>query len=331
VNPIAPEPFFVPHSGPRAVLIVNPRAGLWARSAAVRRVVDALADVGWPAEVLETAARGDATRLAAEAAASGAPAVLVAGGDGTLNEAVQGLVGTETAVGAVPLGTVNVWVRELGLSLNPSQAARQLATGQVRRIDLGRANGRYFLLMAGIGVDAEAVAAVDGEPKRRFGPLAFAVVGAAVALRTRGAALRVEIDGQRPARRLRAAMVTVGNTRCWAGTFQITHQASAADGLADVCLFAGRTLVDKLRHVLMVLIRRHHEDPEVTYVRARHLRIAAHPPMPVQVDGEPHGTTPVTIEIVPRSLRVLVGPGTAPCLAGAPVESLMVPASRATG
>ena len=325
MDPDTSEPFHVrqPHvtARPRAQLIVNPRAGLFGRSAEVRRAADVFVERGWQLEIRETVGRGDATRLAAEGAALGLTAVLVAGGDGTLNEAIQGLVGARTAVGALPLGSVNVWARELGLSLDPAQAARQLAEGQVRRVDLGRANGRYFLLMAGLGLDAEAVARVEGEPKRRFGPLAFLLAGAAVGLRTRGAELIVRADG-RP-RRLRAAMVTIGNTRRWAGTFQISDRATAADGQLDAYFFAGRGLLGKLRHVVLVILRRHHDDPEVAYLRARVLRIAARPPLPLQVDGEPHGTTPVTIDVVPRSLRVLVGPGTAACLEGAPIEPLL--------
>ena len=327
MDPDTPEPFRsrVSMTGtptlPRARLIANPRAGLFARSAEVQRAADVFVGRGWQVEVCETTGRGDAARLAAEAADRRLDAVLVAGGDGTLNEAIQGLVGARTAVGALPLGTVNVWARELGLSLDPVQAARQLAEGQVRRVDLGRANGRYFLLMAGLGLDAEAVARVEGEPKRRLGPLALVLAGAAVALRTRGAELTVRADG-RP-RRLRAAMVTVGNTRHWAGTFQITDRAAAADGQLDAYFFAGRSLLGKLRHVVLVILRRHHDDPEVAYVRARELRIVARPALRLQVDGEPHGTTPATIRVVPRSLRVLVGPGTAASLEGAPIEPLL--------
>ncbi len=117
-------------------------------------------------------------------------------------------------------------------------------------------------------------------------------------------------------------MVVVGNTRLWAGTVQITRRAMASDGLLDVCVFPGRTLLDKARHLALVLIGRHEDDPDVTYVRARELLLNARPPLPLQVDGEPHGTTPAHITVVPGALRVLVGPGTAAALADAPIEPL---------
>jgi YegS/Rv2252/BmrU family lipid kinase len=304
----------------RGLLIVNPRAGARARSDTVAGVVAEVGLAGWPLDVRETLARGDATTFAAEAAAQGRPFVLVAGGDGTLNEAIQGLAGSATAVGQIPLGTVNIWTRELGLSHDPVQAARELVAGEVRRIDLGRANGRYFLLMAGLGFDAEAIHAVEGEPKRRFGPAALFLVGALAALRSPGTDLRVRADDQ--TFETSSALVTIGNTRLWAGAVEITHHATAADGLLDVCFFPGRSVFSKLRHLALVLLGRHDAAPDVTYMQVRQLLIVARPAMPLQIDGEPFGTTPARVEVVPGAIRALVGRGDAPIVAGALPESL---------
>jgi YegS/Rv2252/BmrU family lipid kinase len=309
----------------QGLLILNPKAGLRARPGTMDRVLAVAAHLGWHIEVRETDARGDATRLAAEAAARGLPVVLVAGGDGTLNEVIQGLAGTETAVGAIPLGTMNVWVRELGLPMDAAETVHDLLLGQVRRIDLGRVNGRYFLLMAGLGFDAAAMHAVEGQPKQRFGPVAVLAAGALVAFRSHGSRLRVRADGR--VFGTNALLLTIGNTRLWAGAVEITNRASAADGLLDVCIFPGRSLLTKLRHALLVFIGRHAEDPEVTYFQTRELQVAARPPLPLQVDGEPVGTTPVTVQIVPGALRVLVGAGLAPALADAPREQLLHSAS----
>jgi YegS/Rv2252/BmrU family lipid kinase len=287
---------------------------------AVERLVAVAAELGWRIEVVETLARGDATRLAADAARSGQRIVLVAGGDGTINEVIQGLAGTQTALGAIPLGTMNVWVRELGLPLDPAETIRELLLGQVRRVDLGRANGRYFLLMAGLGFDAHAMHVVEGPVKRRFGPLAVLAAGALAALRMRGSRLRVRADGR--AFTTDAVLVTIGNTRLWAGAVQITHRATAADGLLDVCIFPGRSLLTRLRHILLVFVGRHADDPEVSYFQARELLVMARPALPLQIDGEPFESTPARVEIVPGALRVLVGAGTAPALVDAPREDL---------
>jgi len=298
------------------MLIVNPRAGARARSDVVARIVEAVGRLGWQLEARETLARGDATRLAADAAARTLPFVLVAGGDGTLNEAIQGLAGSATAVGQIPLGTINIWSRELGLPLDPVEAACALVSGQVRRIDLGRANGRHFLLMAGLGFDAEAIHAVEGPTKRRFGPLAILLVGALAALRTSGTELRVRADDR--SFETTAALVTIGNTRLWAGAVEITHHATAADGLLDVCFFPGRSLWSKLRHLALVVLGRHDEAPDVTYMQVRQLVLMARTPIPLQIDGEPYGTTPARVEIVPGALRALVGRGDAAVVADAP-------------
>jgi YegS/Rv2252/BmrU family lipid kinase len=312
VRPDNPSPEMTPSRS--ALLIFNPRAGSLTPNGSLERVVRAAGELGWRIEVAETAAAGDATRLAAS---SSHPVVLCAGGDGTLNEVIQGLAGTDITVGAIPLGTVNVWARELGLSLDPVEATRQLLTGHVRRIDLGRANGRYFLLMAGLGIDAVAIHAIEGTTtKRRFGPLAFLAAGAFEALSNRGHRLRLQVDDGETFE-TNAALVTVGNTRLWAGAVQITNRASAVDGLLDVCVFPGRSLLTKLRHLFLVFIGRHASDPEVTYLQVRRLQVAARPPVPIQVDGEPLGLTPALIEVVPASLSVLVGSGLAPAVADA--------------
>lgn len=317
--PVAHEP----QHARSAILIVNPQAGSETRAQVVEEIVAVAAELGWNVMVQETQASGDATRLAREAAQAGLAAVFVAGGDGTINEVIQSLAGTETALCAIPLGTVNVWARELGLSLDPVEATRQLLGGPVYRVDLGRLNDRYFLLMAGMGIDAEAVHAIQGKTKQRFGPLAFLAAGAFAALRTTGTRVRVRADGK--VFETKAALVTVGNTRLYAGAVEITHHATATDGLLDVCIFPARVLLTKLKYLLLVLIGRHDGDPGVTYLQVRSLQIIARSPLPIQLDGEPFGTTPAHVEVVPGSLRVLVGPGNAPALTGGTPEA---PAGR---
>lgn len=307
-----------PPSSVRTVtLILNPRAG--SREREIDRVIATAEELGWRLRIVETNARGHATELAAEAVQRGDRMVLIGGGDGTMNEVIQALAGAETAVGAIPFGTMNVWVRELGLSLDPAEATRQLLTGQVKRVDLGRVNGRYFLLMAGIGFDAEAIHALGDTSAGRFRAWTFFLTGALAALRTHGQRVRVRADGE--AFETNAALVTVGNTRLWAGAVQITHHASASDGLLDVCIFPGRSLLFKLWYLALVIVGQHDQHPDVIYRQVRSLYVAARPPIPIQLDGEPAGRTPAHVEVVPGVLRVLVGPGDAQALAAAPCDA----------
>lgn len=303
----------VPSAVRTATLILNPRAGRRERD--VEQVLAAASELGWQLKIIETTARGHATQLAAEAAERGERMVLIGGGDGTMNEVIQALAGTGTAVGAIPFGTMNVWVRELGVSLDPAEATRQLLTGQIRRIDLGRVNGRYFLLMAGIGFDAEAIHALGDTSRGRFRAWTFFLTGALAAIRTHGQRVRIRADQEHF--ETNAALVTVGNTRLWAGAVQITHHASATDGLLDVCIFPGRSLLTKVWYLALVLIGRHDDHPDVTYRQVRELYVAARPPIPLQLDGEPAGQTPALVQVAPGALRVLVGAGQAQALAGA--------------
>ena len=177
-----------------------------------------------------------------------------------------------------------------------------MVLGKVRRIDLGRANGRYFLLMAGLGFDAEVVHAVEGAPKQRFGPVAFFVAGVMAALRTHGSQLRIRADGR--TFETSAALMTIGNTRLWAGAVKITnrrHRRRRPVGrllLPRPFVLAGRCGTSRL-----VLIGRHEQDPDVTYMQVRELLVAARPPLPLHLDGEPFGTTPARVEVVPGAIR----------------------------
>src|SRR6266496_514351 len=171
----------------RALIIFNPTAG---QAGSFEQDLLVAQDIwrqhGWHVDLQPTNGPGDGTRIAREAAAQGYHMVVAAGGDGTVNEVINGLAGSETALAVLPIGTVNVWVRELGLPLQPRAAAEALLHAQIRTIDLGRAGDRYFLLMCGVGFDAAVTAEVRAHEKRRFGALAYLLRAANLAGRFRG-------------------------------------------------------------------------------------------------------------------------------------------------
>ncbi len=303
--PLAPLPN-LPQTRPlRVVLLVNPEAGM--RPAAIERIEAALRAGGATVETVPTTRRGDGIRIARRAAEAGADVLLACGGDGTLNEAVNGLAGTETALAVLPAGTVNVWAREIGIPLDPVRAVDLLWRGERRRVDLGRANGRYFLLMASIGFDAAAAGQVTRPEKRRWGALAYLWRGLTLALRWPRQRVWLLLDGRIVRRR--GLLVVVGNTRLYGGVVTITHEAIADDGLLDVCLFDAGGFGEKLAHALRVVARRHTRAPTVEYYRARRITVVTRPRAPVQVDGDVIGQTPVTFEAVPLAIKVIVPPG----------------------
>lgn len=304
----------------RAWLIQNPTAGQAGWAARVDTATQTLLKAGWNVQVKQTTGPGDATRLAREAVAAGCDVVVVAGGDGTVNEALQGLAGQRRAALAVlPGGTVNVWATELGAGGRLADLAAEIARGRRQVVDLGRVNGRYFLLMASAGFDAEANAEVTGalrRLKRRTGALAYVVSALRTAFRFRGTRVTVEVDGQAVAGNL--LILVVGNTRLYGGIAEITYRARADDGLLDICLLNGRGPLDLLRRGWSVLRRRHYADPAIVYVRGRRVVLNPTRPLHVQADGEDVGLTPATFEAVPDALEVILYSDEPPGFLGAP-------------
>jgi YegS/Rv2252/BmrU family lipid kinase len=299
-----------PHGAPvQALVIVNPQAGPGVGASAAP-ALDRLRRAGWQVDVCETTRRGHAAELARAAVTQGYHVVIGCGGDGTLNEVVQGLVGSEVALGIIPLGTANVLARELHIPLDPPGAANVLIAGRTRRIDVGLAGDRAFLMMAGIGLDAHVVEEVEAGPRRvprlLKAPVLFLTTLRRV-LTYPGTPMELTVNGQTV--RGRVLMVVAGNIRSYAGVFQIAHAAVWDDGVLDlVVIFAGGLLV-KLNSFLMILRRRSTDRRRIAYFRTREAHIVAAQPVPVQADGDLVGVTPMTISIRPVALRVVVPSG----------------------
>lgn len=291
----------------RTMLVFNPNAG---QAEALERDLDGATEVwreyGWHITREPTRAAGDGRRLARMAADQGYDLVVAAGGDGTINEVINGLAGTATALAPLPLGTMNVWARELRLPLQPRAAATAICSWRPCPIDLGRAGDRYFLLMAGIGFDAAITAGVRPDEKRRFGALAYVLRGIEQTVSVRGARARLIIDGRRTSGRI--LMVVIGNSQLYGGMVKITSRANIDDGLLDVAVFKGDNGLSAVHRLIAILRRRYSEDPEIEYYRARTIQVIARPRLPVQVDGDPIGQTPMTFEVAPRALRALLPP-----------------------
>jgi YegS/Rv2252/BmrU family lipid kinase len=289
-----------------ALLIRNPVARRRLSEAQLASIKEVALEAGWTLDIVATACAGDATRIAKEAAGRGVDVVIVHGGDGTLNEAINGLAGTETAVAVLRGGTANVWAKETKCAKDPVRAMRSIVTGERRRIDLGRAGDRYFLLMCGVGLDARIVNAVGSRIKRWLGAAAYMLVGVAQALRTETWHVDMTIDNDSSEPYL--YFLLVSNTRLYGGITQITHRAVADDGELDVALMRRGGVVNLLRDGVRVLFRRHDRSPNVRFGRARTVDIKTSG-IPVQVDGEAAGTTPVRIEVAPLALSVIVPAG----------------------
>jgi YegS/Rv2252/BmrU family lipid kinase len=262
---------------------------------------------GWQVEWRETEGPGRATELAAGAAERGLPLVFVCGGDGTLNEAANGLAGSDTALAPIRAGTVNIWAKEMGIPRRPLAAVKAAVEGERRRIDLGRAGERYFLLMAGYGLDGVIARQVHLGLKSRLGAALYAIAAAREALRYRSSPVTLRFDGEEHAAQV--LMLVVGNTRNYAGLVEITPEAQVDDGLLDVCVFQGKGTLDIILYALRTLLRRHLRSKKVLYRKVRRLELAWGKPLPVQLDGDAYEVSPTQVEAVPGALWVAVPKG----------------------
>lgn len=252
---------------------------------------------------------GDAGRLAREAVAAGFRTVVAGGGDGTVNEVVNGLTAAgnpDVTLGLLPLGTMNVFAAELGIPGNRiGRAWEIIAAGHHRQVDLARANGRGFVQMAGIGFDAQAVSEVDWEMKKNFGPLSYLIAAARVASRELPRLLVTADDGQTH----EGCFVLVGNGRFYGGPFNVFREAVLDDGLLDVIVCDSVTHLDLLRYFPNILLGTHLELEGVEFFHARRLTVRpAHDGerVPYEIDGEIAGHAPVDFDLQPGVLRVLV-------------------------
>ena len=294
----------------RALVVYNPMAGQRDRSSEVRAAAGRLASAGWKVDLVSSTSARELEKAARDAVLAGMDMVVAAGGDGTLNLAVQSLANQRTVLGVLPVGTTNVWARELGIPSDPKRAADLLLKGEVARTDLGMANGRYFLFVAGVGFDASVTRAVGARAKRRLGMLAYVVAAGVEALKLRGVEATLSADGLLS--RERVLMVVASNIRLYGGVLHMAPQAFADDGLLDVWVFRGRGILAGAVHTASVLLGRHGRDPGARFYRCSNLSISARGSLPVQLDGDYVGTTPVTVRVVPRALRVVVPPGPHP-------------------
>jgi len=292
----------------KATLISNPRTGRYAsRRRSIEELAAQLEAVGVNVDLKLTSCPGEATEFAARAARNGTDDVIVAGGDGTINEAIQGLAGTDVRLAIIPRGTANVLARELGLPLDNERAIAVAAQGKSRKIYLGLAvneasnESRHFVLMAGIGLDASVVGRVQPSLKKRIGKGAFWISGFSHLANWNPSPFTLEIEG----RSYRGTFAAIGKGARYGGDLLITPGARLDQPEFEICIIQTTSRLRYL-HLLSYAMRNGmpRDNPEVTFVKAVSVRALGD--APVQVDGELLGALPMRFEIAPHSLEVIV-------------------------
>lgn len=287
-------------------VIFNPAA----RGEKARLLRRQLGSLGPGVLLRPTEGPGHAPLLAAEAAAAGCHTVVAAGGDGTVSEVVNGLAPprdgpARVRLGVLPLGTINVFARELGLPGNLPDAWEIIRRGHSRRIDLPRAEfaggSRWFLQLAGAGLDSAAIARVRWELKKRLGPLAYVWAGAQ-ALHGPLPDLLAACDGTRAHGRL----VLVGNGRLYGGHWVVFPRARMDDGRLDVAVVARVNWLSLARLALAAHRGRFPAGSAVRHLQGSTVELVPSAPLPFQLDGDNHGPLPVRFSLAPQALEVIV-------------------------
>ncbi len=301
-----------------AALIYNPTAGgnPARRERQIRRAAEVLEAAGIAAALTPTSAPGMARDLAREAVARGAELILACGGDGTINEVINGIAPSKVLLGVLPGGTANVFARELGIPLNPVRAARGLARWSPHRIALGRAswaNGgppghspqtRYFLSLAGIGFDAYVIHKLSRSFANAFGVFAYGYEAVRQLLRYRFPLISFQIGD----REIRGTFAAVHRTERYAGWLHLAPGASIFEDRFTFCIFKSPRRQRYLVYGAAVVARQHARLSDVELVQTHKVECSAPDsagPVYFELDGEFAGQLPATFEIVPDALTLL--------------------------
>lgn len=291
--------------GRTALVIANPAAGFGAAADSAERAAARLGTLGLRAELFRTSGPGDGER-AARNAAGVFDVVIAAGGDGTVHEVANGLALTQTPMGVVGLGSMNILAREIGMPLHPERASEWLARAEPAPVTLGMRDERYFVLMAGIGYDAfalEMALARAGRARRKINFLDYVLTGISAPRLYPFPSITVEGDGVSTA----GAFAFVANCARYGANLRIARRARLEEPLLDLVLFTSGRYPDLFRYLALILTGRQMSARGVLYRKVERLTVRgpAGGEVPCQLDGERSIPLPATLRAVPDALLLL--------------------------
>lgn len=282
----------------KILVILNPAA----RSERAKSLVEQIQKLSTKIVVRTTQKPGDAEAMAERAVDQGYRTVVAAGGDGTVNEVVNGIGQSNVALGILPVGTMNVFALELGLPMNNLRKAwRVIEEGRRREIDLPMGNDEFFVQLAGVGLDAEVVRQTTPDFKKALGPVSYVLSLAHVAARKPPKLRAIAADGSEHP----GCFILVGNGRFYGGPFVLFRDARLDDGLLDVVVFKNQSHWDVMRYFQAILFGNHQDLPDVEYFKTECLNVTSNTEVPVELDGEITGVVPYRFGFARTKLQVL--------------------------
>lgn len=301
----------------RIVVISNPASGR--RSEKHKLVAEAVSRIAnersIAVEFLSTSVPGESARtgrhlpgsgsdLALQAVTSGADLVVACGGDGTVGEVANGLVGTDTPLAVLPLGTGNDFCRTIGVSQSLDEAITTLFDGRPQPVDVGRCGEGYFLNVAGCGFDAQVAQRINAGFRFLSGTPAYVAATLSTLIKYRPIALRITIDGV--SLETRVMLCAIANARTYGGGMKIAPQASLQDGLFDIILVEEVSKFEFLRAFPTVFKGNHLSHPKVKSFRGKQVKLESPSQIPLLADGEELHGSAMEFEVVPLALKVMV-------------------------
>jgi YegS/Rv2252/BmrU family lipid kinase len=294
----------------RACIIFNPTA----KGDKAKHFFQHLGEIGAECALKKTSGPGDARKLAADAVRESFETVVAAGGDGTLNEVLNGIGDVpegfqRVRLGLLPLGTVNVFARELRIPLRLEAALETLRQGRETVVDLpcvdfsekGQQVRRYFAQLAGAGLDALAIELVSWQHKKKVGPLAYVIAGLKALNRPQ---FQIKVsDGEQS---VTGELVLIGNGRLYGGDYEVFPGANLRDGLLDVCVFPRANWRLLARCGPKLLLQKKLPQGAAIHLRAPSLTLTGSPAAPMEIEGDLAGRLPATFSVEPSRLRVIV-------------------------
>ncbi len=263
--------------------------------------------------IRETQKRGDAGTFAKEEVVRGSEIIVAAGGDGTINEVANGLIGTGARLGILPMGLANVLALEMNIPEKPESAVNVILSGTPQLINPGyvvltgsdsdKQIKRYFMLMAGIGFDGGVMHDICRSHIERWGKTAYIIAGMRAIARYTGRLFSIRMDGQKE---IDAYSAVVGKSRFYGGRFMVTPRASLKDECLDVCAFTGKGAFSMLKQACAILIGGNPGKTGAYYEKTRELEITSEGTVYVQVDGDFLGSLPARLGVHNGAMTVMV-------------------------
>lgn len=286
----------------RVKIIFNPEAGRGKFKGVICEIVKYLKKKCSKVDVVVTQKKGDAREEGAKEVEE-YDCIVAAGGDGTVNEVVNGMKG-RGVLGIIPMGTVNLFAKEIGLRGSIFSSVERIVKGKVVEVDVGKAGDCYFILVAGVGFDATVIDKINIETKKKFGSIGYIGVGFRELFKYREPTLFINIDDNIEKE---GSFVVISNGKRYAGEgIRVTPQANLMDGFLDVCIFKRATPFHLVKYTIGVLVRGHFFFREVEFFRVKKLKITSKEKVLVHTDCEPIGELPMEFQVIEKGLKVKV-------------------------